>query len=87
MNTRRKLLVVLSAGALAAPFGSLAQPSGKTYRIGYLGAGWQTTFAKQIGVLRDELRRHAREHIGVPVAAILEQSPETLLDRVALRAR
>ena len=33
MNNRRKLLVALGAGALAAPFGSLAQQQGKVWRI------------------------------------------------------
>jgi putative ABC transport system substrate-binding protein len=36
MNTRRKLLVALGAGALAAPFGSLAQQPDKVWRVGYL---------------------------------------------------
>ena len=36
MNNRRKLIVALGAGALAAPFGSFAQQQGKVWRIGYL---------------------------------------------------
>lgn len=36
MNHRRKLLIVLGAGALAAPVISFAQQQGKTYRIGVL---------------------------------------------------
>ncbi len=36
MNNRRKLVIALGAGALAAPFGSLAQQQGKVWRIGYL---------------------------------------------------
>ena len=36
MNKRRKLLVALGAGALAAPFSSFAQQPGKVWRIGYL---------------------------------------------------
>ena len=36
MNNRRKLLVVLGACALAAPFAALAQQRGKVGRIGYL---------------------------------------------------
>jgi putative ABC transport system substrate-binding protein len=35
MNNRRKLIIALGAGALAAPFSSLAQPA-KIYRIGIL---------------------------------------------------
>lgn len=39
MNNRRKLVIALGAGALAAPFGSFAQqPSAKFHRIGFLGA-------------------------------------------------
>jgi putative ABC transport system substrate-binding protein len=34
MNNRRKLIVALGAGALAAPFGSFAQQTGKMRRIG-----------------------------------------------------
>ena len=36
MINRRKVLVVLGAGALAAPFAALAQQQGKVGRIGYL---------------------------------------------------
>jgi putative ABC transport system substrate-binding protein len=36
MNNRRKLIVALGAGALAAPFGSFAQQPGKVWRVGYL---------------------------------------------------
>jgi len=38
MNNRRKLLVALGVGALAAPFGSFAQQQGKVWRIGYLSS-------------------------------------------------
>ncbi len=36
MNNRRKLLVALGAGLLAAPLGALAQQQGKVWRIGFL---------------------------------------------------
>ncbi len=36
MNNRRKLMVALGAGALAAPFASFAQAPAKVWRIGYL---------------------------------------------------
>jgi putative ABC transport system substrate-binding protein len=36
MNNRRKLLIMLGAGALVAPFGSFAQPPGKVWRVGFL---------------------------------------------------
>src|SRR4051794_29719794 len=39
MNNRRKLIVALGAGALAAPFGSFAQQQGKVWRIGVLTFG------------------------------------------------
>lgn len=39
MNKRRKLLVALGAGALAAPFGSFAQQQGKIWRGGFLAPG------------------------------------------------
>jgi putative ABC transport system substrate-binding protein len=48
--------MALGAGALAAPFVAFAQQSGKTFRIGFLGGGWQATRAKQFEALRDELR-------------------------------
>ena len=36
MNNRRKLVIALGAGALAAPFGSFAQQPGKVWRVGFL---------------------------------------------------
>ena len=39
MNNRRKLLVALGAGALAAPFASFAQQQGKVWRVGFLVSG------------------------------------------------
>ena len=36
MNNRRKLLVALGAGALAAPLSSFAQQQGKVWRVGFL---------------------------------------------------
>ena len=36
MNKRRKLIIALGAGALAAPFSSFAQQQGKVWRIGVL---------------------------------------------------
>jgi putative ABC transport system substrate-binding protein len=38
MNNRRKLLIALGAGALAAPLGSFAQQQGKVWRVGILSA-------------------------------------------------
>ena len=36
MNNRRKLIVALGAGALAAPIAIFAQPPGKVWRVGFL---------------------------------------------------
>jgi hypothetical protein len=36
VNNRRKLVIALGAGALAAPFGTFAQQADKTRRIGVL---------------------------------------------------
>jgi putative ABC transport system substrate-binding protein len=38
VNKRRRLIGALGAGALAAPFGSFAQPQGKVWRVGFLSA-------------------------------------------------
>ncbi len=39
MNNRRKLIIVLGAGALAAPLASFSQQQSRVWRIGYLGDG------------------------------------------------
>ena len=39
MNKRRKLVIALCAGALAAPLGTSAQHQGKVWRIGYIHFG------------------------------------------------
>jgi putative ABC transport system substrate-binding protein len=50
MNNRRKLVIALGAGALAAPFGSFAQQQGKVWRVGYLAhdAGPEKAFAQKV---------------------------------------
>jgi putative ABC transport system substrate-binding protein len=53
---RRKLLVALGAGALAAPLTSFAQQKGKVWRIGFLGAASASGFAGRVGALRAGLR-------------------------------
>jgi putative ABC transport system substrate-binding protein len=40
MNNRRKLVIALGAGTIAAPFSSFAQQQGKVWRIGFL---WERT--------------------------------------------
>lgn len=54
MNTRRKLLVALGAGALAAPFVSFAQQQGKVWRVGFLSAA--PGFASFAAAFRQGLR-------------------------------
>ncbi len=56
MNNRRKLLIALGAGALAAPFGSFAQQQSKVLRIGFLGPGSASNTATRIDALRAGLR-------------------------------
>jgi putative ABC transport system substrate-binding protein len=56
MNNRRKLLVALGAGALAAPLTSFAQQKGKVWRIGFLGAASASGLAGRVEALRAGLR-------------------------------
>lgn len=53
MNQRRTLIMALGTGALTAPFASFAQapahPSGKPWRIGFLGAGVRPSAAQPDG--------------------------------------
>jgi putative ABC transport system substrate-binding protein len=43
MNNRRRLIIALGAGALAAPFGSFAQQPGKVWRVGFLAVRSRST--------------------------------------------
>lgn len=56
MNNRRKLIVALGAGALAAPFGSFAQQHAKVRRIGFLGATFAADYEKEMGAMQARLR-------------------------------
>jgi putative ABC transport system substrate-binding protein len=56
MIRRRKLLVALGAGALAAPFGVFAQQPAKVARIGFLGSGSAASTATRVDALRAGLR-------------------------------
>ena len=56
MNNRRKLLVALGAGALAAPLTSFAQQKVKVWRIGFLGTASASGFAQRVEALRAGLR-------------------------------
>ena len=57
MNTRRRLVLALGAGALAAPLAAFAQQkSAKVARIGFLGASSAAAFASLVEALRAGLR-------------------------------
>jgi len=56
MNNRRKLVIALSAGALAAPLTSFAQQKGKVWRIGFLGPASPSTFPTLTEAFRQGLR-------------------------------
>jgi putative ABC transport system substrate-binding protein len=56
MNNRRKLVIALGAGALAAPFGSFAQQQGKVWRIGLLSSENPSGYMTRIEALRAGLR-------------------------------
>jgi putative ABC transport system substrate-binding protein len=58
MNNRRKLLVALGMGALAAPFASFAQQQGKVWRVGffYLGSRKSALDTRRLGAFLDGLR-------------------------------
>jgi len=56
MNNRRKLLIALGAGALAAPLTSFAQQKGKVWRIGFLSAAAASGLAPRMEALRAGLR-------------------------------
>ena len=57
MNNRRKLIIALGAGALAAPLASFAQqPPVKVHRIGLLGVASAAMYARQVEALRAGLR-------------------------------
>ncbi len=53
---RRTFLFVFSLGALSAPLAADAQPTGKVYRIGYLGAGSATVSQRPVEAFREGLR-------------------------------
>ncbi len=57
MNNRRKLIVALGAGALAAPLTSFAQSPAKVWRIGFLSPTSATTSSSNLEALRAGLRQ------------------------------
>ena len=54
---RRRRVITLLGGAAAWPLVARAQPSGKTYRIGFLGPGSYAERKRGIDALRMGLRR------------------------------
>ena len=54
MNNRRKLVIALGAGVLAAPFGPFAQPQGKVWRVGFLAP--TSGPDKAVEAFREQLR-------------------------------
>ncbi len=57
MNRRRKLLVALGAGALAAPFGSIAQQqAGKVYHVGHLSGSGEVASKPMVDAFREGMR-------------------------------
>ena len=57
MNTRRRLVLALGAGGLAAPLASFAQQNPpKVARIGYLDATSASASASRVEALREGLR-------------------------------
>ncbi len=58
VNNRRKLLVVLGAGAFAAPLYIFAQPQSKVWRVGFLGTASASGFGfpERVETLRAGLR-------------------------------
>jgi putative ABC transport system substrate-binding protein len=61
MNNRRKLIVALGAGALAAPFGLSAQQQGKVWRIGFL---WEREQSEYDYVQRFEAFKAGMRELG-----------------------
>ena len=55
MNTRRKLIIALSASALVSPLSPRAQPA-KVWRIGFLGTATAAGYVKEIDAIRAGLR-------------------------------
>src|SRR5262245_51122508 len=56
MNNRRRILVALGAGAIAASGGSFAQPQIKLWRIGFLGPNSAASNSDRMEALRLALR-------------------------------
>jgi ABC-type uncharacterized transport system substrate-binding protein len=80
VTTRRRFLVVLAGGLLAAPRVADAQPTGKVYRVGYLTAGSLTANPRVLEALRQRL--HELGWIEGQNIVIEYRSAEGRLDRL-----
>ena len=56
MNNRRKLIIALGAGALAAPLASFAQQQGKVWRIGFLSPITAASIAGRLDAFQAGMR-------------------------------
>jgi len=56
MISRRRIVIALSAGALADPFASFAQQQGKVWRIGFLLEGEQSVYTGRIDAFKAGMR-------------------------------
>lgn len=56
MNKRRKLVLALGAGVLAAPFAALSQQSGKVWRIGWISNDRGSANAPMFAAFREGMR-------------------------------
>ena len=54
---RREFMTLLGGAAAAWPLAARAQPSAKTYRIGFLGLFSQTEYRRLVDALRTGLRQ------------------------------
>ncbi|MBI2753068.1 MAG: ABC transporter substrate-binding protein [Betaproteobacteria bacterium] len=58
MTTRRTVLIVLGASALAPPLASFAQqPAAKVHRIGFLGTAFASGYVRELEWVREGLRK------------------------------
>ena len=56
MHNRRKLVIALGVGVITAPLGSLAQPQGKVWRIGFLGVETAAGYTRHLDAFRGGLK-------------------------------
>jgi putative ABC transport system substrate-binding protein len=93
MNNRRKLIIALGAGALAAPFSSSAQQQAKVWRVGFLGfSGVPESIDKHFyGAFRNGMRDLGNvEGKNLVIEwrfadSMAERLPQLVLDLISLR--